>query len=521
MATNTRQPGAHRIPVQCSCGKRLVALSEHAGKQVKCPACGHPVAVPSDSPTQTTPSVTSVGDEAEGISRITLIGMWSFAGVFALGCMVFLLWYNHSSNQARTTAANDRLSQAVVTAKEWIAGTSLLNGEAVEQQLSDALNNDDATETANGESVLSQVRIEQAQREAATVFSNAKQQIDGERIAEAVELLRKYLANPHATARADAQGLLAEAETAVSDKLTLDALTAMGDEELKGVEATGLIDDGKITHPRLLAARKETIQRNLGKAVERRESIRIAEERRREAERSAAMKRKRQTEAEEEIRRRENLTEIARRLRVESLYVRQAGDVELLVGVKESLAYIPKNYSFPFRKGTEIGFDIRFRKADNSVDEPSAGFIPINGKPEQVKFSSSDPDLIEVFDDGSAGVRGSGKAVVFVECAGTRISIPIQIFTTPFTVGYGESDSKDLINTLGIPQRKQAHFVRWPHSESIDQMYYGPDAGSFEVGEHWEYDKLPGLAIRVIGSFVKEIGMKDRPPNYPPKIIFP
>ena len=32
-------------------------------------------------------------------------------------------------------------------------------------------------------------------------------------------------------------------------------------------------------------------------------------------------------------------------------------------------------------------------------------------------------------------------------------------------------------------------------------------------------DKLPGLAIRVIGSSVKDIGMKDRPPGYTPKTV--
>lgn len=215
------------------------------------------------------------------------------------------------------------------------------------------------------------------------------------------------------------------------------------------------------------------------------------------------------------------ITEIAKRLGVEAMFVEEIGDITLLVGVEQLRAYVPKNYNYPVTTGTDIGFDIRFLTADKSVQKPSAGFIPINGKPEHVKMSSSDPSLIQVFDDGSAGVRGAGNAVVSVECAGTRISIPIQVVATPFSVGYGESDPKQIIATLGIPQRKQSHVVRWPQSEIIDQMYYGPDAGSQEVGEHWEYDKLPGLAIRVIGSFVKDIGMRDRPPSFTPKIIRP
>ena len=213
--------------------------------------------------------------------------------------------------------------------------------------------------------------------------------------------------------------------------------------------------------------------------------------------------------------------EIARQLGVETMFVREIGDITLLVGVDQMKAYIPKNHNYPLISGTDVGFAIRYFAADKSLQEPSAGFIPINGKAEQVKLSSNDPRLIEVFDDGSAGVRGSGNAIIYVDCAGTRISIPIQIATTPFSVGYGQSDPKEIIATFGIPQRKQSHVVRWPKSETIDQMYYGPDAGSQEVGEHWEYDKLPGLAIRVISNFVQDIGMRDRPPGFIPKIVKP
>ncbi|QEG40414.1 DUF4339 domain-containing protein [Roseimaritima ulvae] len=213
------------------------------------------------------------------------------------------------------------------------------------------------------------------------------------------------------------------------------------------------------------------------------------------------------------------ITETAKRLGVEAMYVKDIGDITLLVGVDQMRAYVPQNHNYPLITGTDIGFKIRFLTADERVEEPSAGFIPVNGRPEQVKLSSSDPSLIEVFDDGSAGVRGAGKAIVSVECAAARISIPIQVAKVPFNVGYGKSDPKTIIATLGIPQRKRAYVVRWPQSKIIDQMYYGPDAGSQEVGEHWEYDKLPGLSIRVIGTFVEDIGMRDRPPGFTPVTV--
>src|SRR5574340_910886 len=38
------------IPVACGCGKKFRAKAELAGKQVKCPACGQALAIPSPRP---------------------------------------------------------------------------------------------------------------------------------------------------------------------------------------------------------------------------------------------------------------------------------------------------------------------------------------------------------------------------------------------------------------------------------------------------------------------------------------
>lgn len=308
MATNMNRTGdAQQVTVHCSCGKRLSALPQHAGKRVKCPACGQAVVVPGSSSPQPVPAAPQVNDESEGMSRNTLVALWSFVGVFAFGCVLFLVWNSHSSHQARIAAANDRVSQAVAVANEWIAENAALDGETVEQQLAVALKDEVATEKGNGESVLSQVRqqreqlaeqarIVQAQRAATVVFNDANRQIDGKRITDAIALLRKYVADPHATEKADAQRLLIEAETAVSDMLTLDALIAMSDEEFGQVKAGDEVRDGKVTQPVLLAVRNETVQRNLDKAGQLREEVRIAKGKRREAERLAAIEHQRQEE---------------------------------------------------------------------------------------------------------------------------------------------------------------------------------------------------------------------------------
>ncbi|MCE9527704.1 MAG: hypothetical protein K8R36_16810 [Planctomycetales bacterium] len=224
------------------------------------------------------------------------MALWSFVGVCALACVLFIAWHSNSSHQAKVAPANDQISEAVAAANEWITGNSSLDGEAIEQRLADALQDDDATEKANGVAALAQVRqrreqfaeearIEQAEQEATVAFKDAKKRLDARDVAAAIQLLRKYVSDPYATEKADAQRLLAEAETAVSDSQTIDALVAMEDGDFDRVKAAGEIRDGKVTHPALTASRTETIQRNLKQAAQQREAIRIAEEKRREKER--------------------------------------------------------------------------------------------------------------------------------------------------------------------------------------------------------------------------------------------
>jgi hypothetical protein len=227
--------------------------------------------------------------------------MWSFVGVFTLVCVAFLVWHLHSTQQAKTAEANARLSQAVAAANEWIASQSLVDGAALERALADALT--DATERQDGASVLKQLRerraelaeqagIKAAQLELTAVFQDAKERIESKQVTEAIGLLRQYVANPLATEKVEADRLLAEAETAVADALTLDALVAMNDWAFERAKAAGTIDDGKVTHPVLVSVRAETVQRNLDEATQRRAAIKE----RQQAEQLAALERQRREE---------------------------------------------------------------------------------------------------------------------------------------------------------------------------------------------------------------------------------
>lgn len=159
MSTNPTQPdNSASIIVQCSCGKRLAALPQHAGKRLKCPACGQAVVVPGALRAAVTPAAPPLEEEVEGFSKTTLIAMWTAVGAFALGCILFLVWYSDSTHQAKIAAANDRISKAVNAANEWMTGNSPEYGDAIERQLTGALASELATDKANGETVLGQVR---------------------------------------------------------------------------------------------------------------------------------------------------------------------------------------------------------------------------------------------------------------------------------------------------------------------------------------------------------------------------
>ncbi len=327
LETNSnRADEKQRIYTECPCGKRLAAKPQHAGKKVKCPACGKILNFPTSLPDSKIN--LQVDEAAEGMDRKSLIALWSSVAIVALICISYLVWHSYSSHQAKIVAANERISQAIETANEWLGGKSSLDAKTVEQSLFSSLKDQVATEKEDGEIMLIKVRerreqlaeqerIELAQREADSILNEAKQDIANKRITEAIGHLRNYVSKAHATDKKTAQKLLDEAETAVSDSQTIDILVAMKDQDFNLAKTTGDIRDDKVSHPVLMDVRIETVNRNLKKAAEQREKNKLAEKKRQEDERVAMMKRQKEEKLkreQEEAQRR--LLEASKPLRV-------------------------------------------------------------------------------------------------------------------------------------------------------------------------------------------------------------
>jgi len=171
-----------------------------------------------------------------------------------------------------------------------------------------------ADDTAAAESLLADIRRKQAVRqrlaaeeEAVNLLLGAERAVEEKRVAEAAQLLRQYVAHPHATAKGRAEQVLAEIEVATSDTQALRTLEGMTDDQFVEWEQKGRPAVGPpVNNPALAALYRETLGRNAAEAKRRREEARLArlalaEKERREAEelkrREAEERAKREAEA--------------------------------------------------------------------------------------------------------------------------------------------------------------------------------------------------------------------------------
>lgn len=292
MTSDTSSLGdGERLTIQCGCGEKLTTLARNVGKRLKCPKCGQALLVLTPARSQAALSAPKIEDESQHTSNSSVFNLWSILGVFSFACALFLVWHSYSSHQARIVAANNRILQAADAAREWIAREkSLSNDEegGVEQRLVNAVTDKYATDKSKGEELLNAVREvrkrKKAEMQAAALLRAAKEKLDGRLVNEAIALLQKHVADDAAVEKSAAQRLLAEAQNAASDTLALKSMLAMDDAAFDRVKMGGTIEDGLITYPALIAARKETFHRNLENAAHQRAEIQLRKEKQRVAE---------------------------------------------------------------------------------------------------------------------------------------------------------------------------------------------------------------------------------------------
>jgi|694.fasta_scaffold106515_1 predicted RNA-binding Zn-ribbon protein involved in translation (DUF1610 family) len=334
MASADQPKKVSTIAIQCSCGKQLSAAQQHIGKRVKCPACGNVTIVPDIKPWLLRNTKITSKQEPEGMSKSTLVMLFSVLAVFAITGASGFVWFLHSTRVAKVEAANEDVRRAIVSANEWLAGTSAIDGESVELKLNTAIGNELAVENPESKSILDKVRqhrqllaekarVNRSQLEAAAILRNAKMKLDEGRIEDAQILLTKYINDPYATEKPEAMRFVTEVEIATSADQVLADLMSIADDLFNKTSKTGIIDDGKVSHPTLIDVRKKNIQLNFPIAAKRRneikleektrqEEMRFQEEKRVEAERIASMERQREEKLKAEQQEAERLVLEAR-----------------------------------------------------------------------------------------------------------------------------------------------------------------------------------------------------------------
>ncbi len=89
----------------------------------------------------------------------------------------------------------------------------------------------DVSERDKADAAMETVRTRRAELAADSLLDAAKTKLDAKAIPETVALLHRYVAERHATKKAEAKRLLADCELATSEKAALQTLMAMSDEQ--------------------------------------------------------------------------------------------------------------------------------------------------------------------------------------------------------------------------------------------------------------------------------------------------
>ena len=180
--------------------------------------------------------------------------------------------------------------------------------------------------------------------------------------------------------------------------------------------------------------------------------------------------------------------------------------------VDDPIIYIPKGgtttrWSF---------FKVRYRG-----ELPTEGFFNVDGEPVRMKITSSNPELLRIYllgdktpstglvVDSRLGERYEflkpGEVTITITVGEESRGMAIKIVEVPIKDRPLGTPSADVIETLGLPDKKREVFVSWPHFETIDGIIYNPPAGNAAMAEHWRYNAYPGLVVSIMNGRVRQI----------------
>jgi hypothetical protein len=199
-------------------------------------------------------------------------------------------------------------------------------------------------------------------------------------------------------------------------------------------------------------------------------------------------------------------------LQVKEPKVELAKSAALVFSIDESTVYIPTTNK------PDTDLLVSFVRLSFNGERTTAGLFNVGGKPVRPLVTSSDPSVVKVIQVGEVHpemVGGAltsselirflkpGNVVLRAEVAGHETSCEVSVVQVPIELGMS---ANDVIESIGFPSSKKHIFASWPNSRTADKMRYFPRAGKSISGEHWRFEKYPGLVVSIIFGKVKEIG---------------
>lgn len=274
MAANRHETKlAQQAVIQCSCGNRMLALTQHAGKRVKCSACGQVVVVAPQDDDQ--PQTT---EQPDGISRATTIAAWSFVGVFALGSFFFLNVYSRSVDQRALALANE--------------------AKAIAER-----------DTQAKQAHLQQLRLT-ANSNVERLFDEATEALEAGDIATSQRRVEETLATPHADNfvwSVQAKQLREQIQNAIDPARIHEALMGLSDEDFQQLRENGTMPPQLLTNYVALNRRAvELVKADIEGVAKTRDAPRLAKLEKERAELEKQREREKEAFAKLQQREKEN-----------------------------------------------------------------------------------------------------------------------------------------------------------------------------------------------------------------------
>jgi hypothetical protein len=130
--------------------------------------------------------------------------------------------------------------------------------------------------------------------------------------------------------------------------------------------------------------------------------------------------------------------------------------------------------------------------------KPTDGFLKVDGKAEKLHVSAEPADAVKLLERAfGASFLKPGRVNLQISLKGHTFEIPLNVILLDVYQGIPASE---IIESIGLPDRKREISLLWPKTAYVDGVIYGPEPGQVLIRKHWLYAQLPGAVFALEGG---------------------